>query len=280
MKSKYLMAILVWFPFWLQAQQFSTIHLKPGTRYVKTSYVQATTTMKLYGQDYTYSVVADMQTDYDVVSNSARGYNIRITLESINSQLSSNGVKMSFNSKKDTLNDTDSIFAKPLSDILGETDNLWVDSLGEILLSDTSALHRKANEYVTSTLLLGNDYSVGKKLDIIFDFRDSLKTGATWSDSVQYGEGFRVDTFRIEKIFNKIVYVSVKGKVNRTLPVQQGGTLALAHFNGFTESTLQVSQSSGIIKNRVMKTRIQSQINIDKAEIPISSEIQLNEVVQ
>ncbi len=280
MKSKYLMAILFWVPFWLNAQQTSKISLMPNTRYTKTSDVQATTTMRLYGSEYIYAVNANMETDYDVVSQSSNGYKVKITLESINSQLSSNGVKMSFNSKKDSLTDSDSVFAKPLSDILGETDNVLVDSTGDILSSDTSATHQKANEYVTSTLLLGNDYSVGKKLDIVFHFKDSVRVGLTWSDSTHSFDGLRMDTFKIEKIANNVVFVSVKGQISRTLPVQQGGVETLAHFEGTSESTLQVSAISGVIKNRVMKTHIQSQINVNNVEIPISSDIQLNEVVQ
>lgn len=280
MKPKYLIAILFCIPFWLNAQQNNKITLIPNSRYTKTSDVQATTTMRLYGSDYVYSVNANMETNYDVDTKSSDGYKIKITLQSINSQLSSNGVKMSFNSKSDSLNDADSVFAKPLSDILGETDNVLVDSLGDILSSDTSAMHQKANEYVTSTLLLGNDYSVGKKLDIVFHFKDSVQVGAVWSDSTHSDDGVRMDTFRIEKIAKNVVFVYVTGRLNRTLPVQQGNVQTLAHFEGTTESTLQVSQMSGIIKSRVMKTHIQSKINVNDMEIPINSEIQLNEVVQ
>ncbi|WP_447642903.1 MULTISPECIES: hypothetical protein [Chitinophagaceae] len=282
MKSIFTLVVLFWVPMlWLQAQQYNTISLTPNSRYTKTSDVNATTKMQLYGQDYVYSVSANIKTDYDVIWKDASNYKIKITLDAINSELSSNGVKMSFNSQKDTLDDeTDSIFAKPLSDILGETDNVIVDSTGKILQSDTSEIHRKANEYITSTLLLGNDYSIGKKLDIAFDFKDSIKVGTTWSDSLHTEDGFRIDTFRVEKVSNKVISVSMKGQLGRTLQVHQGGNTALAHFVGYSEATLQVAPSTGIIGNRVMHTYIQSQFKVNNVDIPISSDIQLTEVVQ
>lgn|GEM_PF-5051234 len=280
MKLKIAAVMLSLLPFLLYAQ-YNTIHLQPNTRYSKTSDVAATTQMNLYGQNYVYAVTANIKTDYDIIEKTANGYQVQITLDAINSELSSNGVKMSFNSQKDTLaNMEDTVFAKPLSDILGETDNVVVDSAGSILQSDTSQTHRKAAEYVTSTLLFGNDYSIGKKLDIIFHFKDSVKVGTTWIDSVSTKDGFKIDTFSVEKIVNKIITVVVKGKVSRTLPVQQGTTTAMAHFSGNTNTVLQIAESTGIIYSRKMQTNIQSHINVNGADIPISSQIQLNEVVQ
>ncbi|MFT4204445.1 MAG: hypothetical protein QM610_11115 [Chitinophagaceae bacterium] len=266
-------------PFWLYAQH--TVNLAPNARYTKTSDIEATTKMSVYGQEYTYSVIASLKTDYEVVAKYDTGYKIKITLDAVNSQLTSNGVTMSFNSQQDTLRDMDTIFAKPLSDILGETDLVRIDSLGNILASDTSELHRKANEYITSTLLLGNDYSVGKRLDMVFHFRDSVAVGATWIDSFRSGDdGMRIDTFTITKIYNHIVYVSVKGHLSRSLPVQQGGNVTIAHFVGDTEAALQVAEDSGVINNRLMKTHIQSRVKVNNTEIPIVSDIQLKEVVR
>lgn len=249
-------------------------------RYTKASDIQATTKMNMYGQDYVYSVSANMTTAYEVASKDSNGYNVKITLEAINSELSSNGVKMSFNSQKDTLNIDDTIFAKPLSDILGETDEVVVDSFGEITKSDTSLMYRKAREYITSTLLSGNDYSIGKTLDIVFRFKDSVKVGVTWRDSVEMEDGFRIDTFKIDNIYNKVIYVSINSQVSRSLPVQQGVLIARAHFVGTTNTVLKVSAETGLIQTRAMNTHIQSKINVNDMDIPISSDIQFKEVIQ
>lgn len=281
MRLNILFFIFLLSPFWMCAQ-FNTIHLQLDAQYIKNSDVAATTKMQLYGQEYVYSVTANMKTDYKITGKSKDGYTVKITLDAINSELSSNGVKMSFDSQKDTVtNIEDTIFAKPLSDILGETSTITTDTLGAILLTDTAQIHRKAAEYITSTLLSGNDYTIGKRLDIIFPFKDSVKVGATWVDSVSVGEdGIRIDTFKVEKIFNKVINISVNGIVRRTLPVQQGRTVAMAHFEGYSNATLIVSQITGIVSNRKMKTVIHSQMKVNNIDIPISSEIQLNEVVQ
>ncbi|PZP49775.1 MAG: hypothetical protein DI598_07060 [Pseudopedobacter saltans] len=273
--------VFLFVPSWIFAQ-YNTIHLQPNAHYTKTSDVSATTKMVLDGQEYAYAVSASMKTDYNILSKDSERYAIKITLDAINSELSSNGVKMSFDSQKDTLaNIEDTIFAKPLSDILGESNKVLVDSTGEILESDSSQIHRKAAEYITSTLLSGNDYTIGKRLDIIFHFKDSVKVGTTWIDSMAVDkDGMRVDTFSVEKIFNKVVYVNVNGYVKRTLPVQQGSTVAMAHFEGSSNAVLHVSQFTGIVNSRKMKTLIHSQINVNNKSIPISSEIQLSEVVQ
>ena len=262
--------------------QHNTIHLTQNTHYVKSSDVTASTKMNIDGQDYTYAISANIKTDYFVAKKDSNGYKVNITLNAINTELSSNGVKISFDSQKDTLtNIEDTVFAKPLSDILGKTNQVTIDSLGNILSSDTSQLQKKALQYVTSTLLSGNDYTIGKQLDIIFPFKDSIKIGTTWIDSVAVGnDGLRVDTFTINKIFNNLIYVSVNGKVKKTLPVQQGSHIAFAHFEGNSTSELQVALNTGIVINRKIKTNIHSLINVNKIDIPISSEIQMNEVVQ
>lgn len=266
-------------PVWLLAQNKNPIHLKTPLHISKYSDVQATTRMNVFGQDFTYAVTANMQMDYDFLAKNDKGYDLSIMLAAINTQLSSDGVTMSFNSTRDTAN-VDTIFAKPLSDILGKTDKMTIDSFGYILSSDTSDLHKRANEYLTSTLLLGNDYTAGHRLDLLFNLGDSVAIGESWTDSVKITGGQRIDTFMVDKVLNNVVYISSRGTVSRNLQIKQGEKKMEALFEGTTEGRMQVASATGLINSRNMQLKLHSQVQVNGQSIPINSEVTLNEHIQ
>lgn len=253
---------------------------KLHNQFTKSSDVTSTTQMSLNNQNYNYSINAHFESGYEIVDVLDSGlYDIKFSLNVINTEVSTNGVKMRFDSQNDSLN-TDSIIAKPLSDILGKSFHFIVNKNGYIVTADTSILLKKANTYMANTLLNGYGMKAGDKLDILFDDLDSISdVGKQWVDTLNAPDGQRITNYTVEKIFNQNVLLNQIGTLNKILQIEKESFRTNALFEGNFSGKVNLYKNTGLITERTMDIQMNSSIEVGETKIPTTSHTVLKETI-
>lgn len=278
---KYIFSLLLWLAvFSVTAQQSTKLDLHQGQTIVKNTEVQSITTMEAYGQKFEYEVNANMKTLFHVVRIETNRIYIDITIDSMQSELSSNGVKMKFNSQE-PVTDSNNVFAQPLLDIVGKSYAIVLDSNGLIVQTDTSTWEKKAKDYMAGLVLTGNNLEIGSRFELFQDLPDdTIITGRTWLDSTRRDDGVVNNQYKVLSSLGNNLKVAINGNVAQKVTAIRDGIDTQSQLQGIVEGTLECNKNSGWISKRQMQILMHGNMSLQGTSFPTRSQTTILESVK
>lgn len=262
------------------AQQKFQLPFSVGEKFSKETHITSSTEMNANGQAFEYDIEANIYTSYNITSTHKNGFVIGITIDSMTTSLTSNGVSFKFDSNDTTkIDSSDEVFAKPLFDIVSKTAFVQIDSLGKIVKVDSTLADKKAKDFISSMILTGNDFSIGSTFELIQTLPDSVAQGKSWLQNIEKDFGKSNTQFTLSHWDKRYGVIQLNGDIQRQMLFEKEGASTPTTFSGDLSGKIEFMMPSHLITQRNYVLHLNAEIDLNATKIPVTSKTDMFEKI-